>query len=632
MRTTPQKTCPRCGSTFDADAVFCPADGAKLETAAPIPPADPYLGMVIAGDIRLTEVIGVGGMGRVYRARQASIGRDVAVKILLRELSSNAQLVRRFEREAMIASKLRHPHVVEVYLVGQLDDGSLYIVMEYLEGVSLATALEKVGGAMPLDRTVGIVVQICDAVGEAHAQGIIHRDLKPENVMLVRRAEMEDWVKVLDFGIAKGNVAGASIQTASGHIFGTPRYISPEGVKSAAETPASDVYSLATMSYQMLAGRTPFEGDAAMDLLIKHVHDEPPDLRTFDRARWIPESVARLIMENLAKDPAQRLPNARAFGTALALATKIAGIAVKDVGAFSRMSSEVPRGAPGIAPTLNDEPIDLPNRAAASASSPMRSATPSTTSSLAAQIPLHGGAYRSRWVWLAMAFLLGGLATAGVWRFAHRGDADHAAAIENVRRAIAETRFVSPPGDNVRDLLSAGLARWPNDATLLELRSDAEHAMVTRAMTAHSGGDVIGAYSVAGHALEIDPKNRSAKLLSDEYGAEIKLLTSGAAVTTGAPCVLFDPPASAAAGTTIDVVARVMLRSAGAHATVASPVLTLREDRDSTDGKTLPLAAGSASSFASKVPLPSTPKKIYLTFEATVDGRLLRAERHIDVR
>ncbi|MGH7328228.1 MAG: serine/threonine-protein kinase, partial [Polyangiaceae bacterium] len=177
MTTSAQKTCPRCGSTFQADAVFCPADGAKLESAKPARDADPYLGAVIAGDIQLTEVLGAGGMGRVYRAHQRSIDRDVAVKILLRELSSNAQLVRRFEREAMIASKLRHPHVVEVHLVGRLPDGSLYIVMEYLEGVSLATGLENAGGAMPLDRVVGIVVQICDAVGEAHAQGIVHRDL-----------------------------------------------------------------------------------------------------------------------------------------------------------------------------------------------------------------------------------------------------------------------------------------------------------------------------------------------------------------------------------------------------------------------------------------------------------------------
>lgn len=620
-----QKICPRCEKAFDADAVFCPTDGARLEDAAP-ENDDPYLGSTIAGDIQLTEVIGAGAMGRVYRARQGGIGRDVAVKILLRELSSNAQLVRRFEREAKIASKLRHPHVVEVHLVGQLPDGSLYIVMEYLDGVSLATALEKVGGVMPLDRMLSIIVQICDAVGEAHAQEIVHRDLKPENVMLVRRAEMEDWVKVLDFGIAKGSVGGSSMHTASGHIFGTPRYISPEGVKGGDVSAASDVYSLATVAYQMLAGRTPFEGDQAMDLLVKHVHDSPPDLRSLERARSIPESVAHIIMENLDKDPSKRLPNARAFGTALALATKTAGIAINDVGAFTRMSRPP---TPGLAPTLNDEPpIDLPKPIPATAAS----STQSTSGSLAAKIPLNQSGFRSRWVWLALAFVLGGIATTSAWRLEHRGDADRAALIDNVRKAIGENRFISPPGHNVRDLLSTGLTRFPDDATLLELRSDAERAMVTRAMAAHSGGDVIGAYSVAQHALEIDPTNRSAKLLGDEYGAEVRLLTSDAGVITGAPCLLFDPPTTASVGTTIELRGRVMLRSAGAHATIASPKLTVREDRDAPTGNELPFAENGSTSFAAKLALPATPRKIYLTFEATVDGTLLRAERSLDVR
>ncbi len=632
MTTSTQKICPCCGNAFDAEAIFCPTDGAKLETASSS--GDPYLGTTIAGDIHLTEVLGAGAMGRVYRARQGGIGRDVAVKILLRELSSNAQLVRRFEREAKIASKLRHPHVVEVHLVGQLPDGSLYIVMEYLDGVSLATALEMANGAMPLDRMLGIIVQICDAVGEAHAQGIVHRDLKPENVMLVRRAEMEDWVKVLDFGIAKGSIGGSSMHTASGHIFGTPRYISPEGVKGDAVGPASDVYSLATVAYQMLAGRTPFEGDQAMDLLVKHVHDAPPDLRSLERARSVPESVARIIMDNLDKDPAKRLPNARAFGTALAVATKAAGIAVNDVGAFTRMSrSDDLRATPplksGVAPTLNDEPpIDL---AKAIAASPAPT-TQSVSGSLAAKIPLNHAGFRARWLWFAIAFVLGGIATTSAWRLAHRGDADRAALTLNVRRAIGENRFISPPGDNVRDLLFNGLTRWPDDATLLELRSDAERAMVTRAMAAHSGGDVIGADSVAQHALEIDPTNRSAKLLSDEYGAEARLLTSDAAVITGAPCLLFDPPATATAGTTIDLRGRVMLRSAGAHAAIASPKLMVREDRDAPNANALPIAEKDSSTFDSKLALPEAPTKIYLTFEATVDGTLLRAERSLDVR
>ena len=165
------------------------------------------------------------------RAFQHGIDRDVAVKILHRELSANAQLVQRFHREAKVASRLSHPNVVHVHLAGQLPDGALYIVMEYLDGLSLQSALAGEGGALDLSRALHIALQICDAVGEAHVQGVVHRDLKPENVMLVRRGADDDFVKVLDFGIARLNWGEQSMATAAGLIFGTARYISPEGAQ-----------------------------------------------------------------------------------------------------------------------------------------------------------------------------------------------------------------------------------------------------------------------------------------------------------------------------------------------------------------------------------------------------------------
>ena len=140
-------------------------------------------------------------------------------------------LVARFHREAKVASRLAHPNVVHVLLTGQLPDGALYIVMEYLDGLSLQSALGAAGGAMPLPRALHIALQLCDAAGEAHAQGVVHRDLKPENVMLVKRADDPDYVKVLDFGIARLNWGEQSMATAAGLIFGTARYISPEGAQ-----------------------------------------------------------------------------------------------------------------------------------------------------------------------------------------------------------------------------------------------------------------------------------------------------------------------------------------------------------------------------------------------------------------
>ncbi len=334
-----QKTCPRCGVTYETDALFCARDGAKLGPEEELPPdSDPYIGSVISGDIEIKSVAGVGAMGRVYRAHQRGIDRDVAVKILHRELSGNTQLVQRFHREAKIASKLQHPHVVEVYLAGQLPDKALFIVMEYLDGMSLGASLTSAGGTFNPARALSIALQICDAVGEGHARGIVHRDLKPENVMLVRRAEMGDWAKVLDFGIAKVAVGEQSMQTAAGLVFGTARYISPEGAQGANVGPPGDVYSLATIVYQMLAGRTPFDAEP-VGLLIKHIHEAPPPLTSWPRAADIHPALAKVVMDNLAKDPAQRAPNGRALAHALAHAAKEAGIAISEVGIIARLSN-----------------------------------------------------------------------------------------------------------------------------------------------------------------------------------------------------------------------------------------------------------------------------------------------------
>ncbi len=270
-------------------------------------------------------------MGRVYRAFQRGIDRDVAVKVLHRELSSNKALVARFDREAKVASRLAHPNVVHVLLVGQLPDGAMYIVMEYLDGLSLQSALAGALGAMPLPRALHIALQLCDAAGEGHAQGIVHRDLKPENVMLVRRADDPDFVKVLDFGIARVHWGEQSMATAAGLIFGTARYISPEGAQGEQVGPAGDVYSIATMLYQMLSGRTPFHADQAVAVLVQQIHDPPPLLKGIERAAYVPEPIAAVIMKNLSKKPGDRADDARAFGRALLEAAVSSGLSAQDI-------------------------------------------------------------------------------------------------------------------------------------------------------------------------------------------------------------------------------------------------------------------------------------------------------------
>ncbi len=343
------KLCTTCGARYPADALFCPNDGAPLQHAATAQATqrasdsggggDAYVGRELAGHIEVRQLAGVGAMGRVYRAFQKGIDRDVAVKILHRELSANPQLVARFHREAKVASRLLHPNVVQIHLAGQLPDGALYIVMEYLDGLSLQSAFAAAGGAVPLPRALHIALQICDAVGEAHAQGIVHRDLKPENVMLVRRGEDEDYVKVLDFGIARLDWGDQSMATAAGLIFGTARYISPEGAQGEQVGPEGDVYSIATLVYQMLAGRTPFEGDQAVGLLVQQIHDQPPPLRSIPRSSYVPEGVASVLMTNLSKDKTKRAPDARALGRALLEAAKKRGPLAKRTSSHAACSS-----------------------------------------------------------------------------------------------------------------------------------------------------------------------------------------------------------------------------------------------------------------------------------------------------
>ena len=343
MKHAPAKSCPSCGERYDADVLFCPRDGTPIASSRRSPTfssaeRDPYVGMELTGQIRIQHLIGIGSMGRVYRAFQGGIDRDVAVKILHRELSGNAELVSRFHREAKVASRLVHPNVVQVLMTGSVPfssdpriGGELYLVMEHLDGISLLSALAAAGTgeegrALPLPRVLHIILQICDAVGEAHAQGIVHRDLKPENVMLVRRGEDADSVKVLDFGIARLSWADKSMATQAGLIFGTAKYISPEGAEGQPVGPPADVYSIATMLYECLAGRAPFEGDSPVALLVQHTHAPPAELRSVARASYVPAPLAQVVMQSLSKKPGERPRDARALGRELVLATRSSGL------------------------------------------------------------------------------------------------------------------------------------------------------------------------------------------------------------------------------------------------------------------------------------------------------------------
>jgi eukaryotic-like serine/threonine-protein kinase len=376
-----QAICPICGERYRPEALFCPRDGAPLGEREPPEGADPYLGAQIPGQIRIEQLIGAGSMGRVYRAHQAGIDRSVAVKILHRQLSANATIVARFHREAKIGTLLLHPHVVNVMMTGEISgvgpagDGALYLVMEHLDGISLRSALAAAGGGLPLIRALRIVLQICDAVGEAHAQGIVHRDLKPENVMLVRRNDDADFVKVLDFGVARIMRPGAEVMTKAGLIFGSPRYISPEGAEGNPVGPAGDVYALATILYQMLSGQPPFDADSHVALLLRHTHDPPPALRSIPRAAYVPEPLAAAIMQNLAKRPEERCADGRAFGRVLVEAARASGLSAQDLVARSVWLGEASPKPPAFAsvePTKQLPFVAIAHEPLAGAQTPMQ--------------------------------------------------------------------------------------------------------------------------------------------------------------------------------------------------------------------------------------------------------------------
>ena len=320
-----RKICLRCGSKFASRAEYCPHDGSLLATDEEL--ADPLLGAVLLEQFRIEERIGVGGMGTVYRAHQMTIGRDVAIKVLRAELARDGQAVARFEREARVATSLDHPNLVRVFLSGHLPDNRLYIVMELLQGRSLADEIEE-RGVPSLDRAVIMIMKLCAGLSAVHTAGIVHRDIKPENVYLVRRGRDPDFVKLVDFGVARVLEADGTdpATTQSGRVFGTAAYISPEAATGEATDHRSDIYSLGVLSYQLLTGELPFDGSSAGAILMQHVHQAPPLLQTKGRGAEVPADVGQVVMRALSKEPEARQQTLAEFLDSLAEAAGHAGL------------------------------------------------------------------------------------------------------------------------------------------------------------------------------------------------------------------------------------------------------------------------------------------------------------------
>jgi eukaryotic-like serine/threonine-protein kinase len=284
-------------------------------------PADPFIGReILNGQFQILQKIGTGGMGSVYKALQPAMNRMVGVKILHPKLTNRKDLVARFRREARAMSHLTHPNTVKVFLYGELEDGSLYIIMEFLDGKNMNQTV-RAEGPMPMERGLPILMQVCSALEEAHRAGIIHRDLKPENIFLCQQGGLKDYAKVLDFGLAKVTERemrpGSIILTQEGMVFGTPEFMSPEQAQGKVLTPASDIYSLATILYEALTGKLPFEAKTAMDFLSHHVSHKPILLSERVAGRTFPPLLDQIISRALAKKPEERFASAADFGAAM---------------------------------------------------------------------------------------------------------------------------------------------------------------------------------------------------------------------------------------------------------------------------------------------------------------------------
>ncbi|HEU0034213.1 MAG TPA: protein kinase [Kofleriaceae bacterium] len=267
------------------------------------------------GSYRILQKIGTGGMGAVYVAEHPLIGKKVALKVIHRELAGNREVVQRFFQEAKAVNTIGNEHIVEIHDFGVTPDGDHFYIMEYLEGQTLATVLGR-EKRVDIMRSLHIGAQIANALAAAHAAGVIHRDLKPDNIMLTRRLGDPDFVKVLDFGLAKMLAAGSAVKTAHGVLLGTPQYMSPEACESKRDIDhRTDIYALGILLFQMMTGKLPFDGESMGEVLVKQVTMLPPAPRGFNPA--IPPSVEQVLLRCLAKPVDARFPTMIALRDAL---------------------------------------------------------------------------------------------------------------------------------------------------------------------------------------------------------------------------------------------------------------------------------------------------------------------------
>lgn len=292
--------CSQCGSEVSQEENFCGRCGHRSD--------DSWIGEIIDGRYRVLGLIGGGGMGEVYRIEHIRMGKIAAMKIIHGVLAKNKEMRDRFHREAQAISRLTHIHTVQVFDFGQHKD-AMYLVMEYVRGEDLGNVLRR-DGPMDVYRAGRIIIQVCQALAEAHERGVVHRDVKPENILLTRTKEGEDFVKIVDFGLARIKEEGEPSITAQGSIIGTPYYMSPEQARGDDPDQRTDIYSLGGVLYRSITGEVPYAAPSPMVVLTKCLTEElkPPTRRRPDLK--IPPKVEEVVMKAMAKDPESRYSSA----------------------------------------------------------------------------------------------------------------------------------------------------------------------------------------------------------------------------------------------------------------------------------------------------------------------------------
>ncbi|MDB4989452.1 MAG: serine/threonine protein kinase [Myxococcaceae bacterium] len=470
--SSPLTACPLCALEFSGGETFCAVDGARLVPrpshglGGSIGP-DPLLNQTLASRYRILRKIGEGGMGIVYEAIHVVIEKSVALKVLREDFTHREDVVERFRQEAKSASRIGHENIIDISDFGVTPGGQNFFVMELLLGRDLAEELE-LRGPLPPRRAVAIVLQCAKALEAAHAKGIVHRDIKPENVFLVQRDTGEDFVKIVDFGIAKmsdvatGRAAPGRKVTGSGMIFGTPEYMSPEHAAGRALDHRVDIYALGIILYELLTGQPPFMGDTFMGILTLHMFEQAPPLRTTFPACSAPPELEQLVLRAIAKNPDERPQSMGAFALELSQL-------------LPYLSSPASQPPPGTLTYLDQPPLRLPPEHAFSTPP---SVTPPFQRELAPRP-------RSRsWVLPGSALLLAaGIVVAALLLRSHG-----LSTISAARARLLESR---PPPPTPAALVTRAPTPPAASADLRDARQQAESGPVAVSVVSHPEGATV---------------------------------------------------------------------------------------------------------------------------------------------